>query len=185
MGSESGSTESDESRMERERILAIRDAIVKEDAKRKEKLRMEFAKNPNADVTKGRCCLKWTNEIGAYRIHTLDIVFFPNIFRWIFAIWARVDEERFGLYARVRLGTFYLFWLVIYSLIIGTAIEDALNQDYVEAGLYINSLVYLSIVSIVTILDYHYCQVILYCAETREKREMREERIKSKKERAE
>ena len=61
-------------------------------------------------MTKGRCCSKWENEKGAHMIHIIDIIFIANFLRWIFAVWAKVDQDRWPIYSRVRYCTFFLFW---------------------------------------------------------------------------
>ena len=81
-----------------------------------------FESNPDKDIMKGRCCCKYSNEIGAGYIHIFDIIFVANIIRWVFAVWAKVDTDRVPIYARVRFLTFYLFWGTGYVYVISTSI---------------------------------------------------------------
>lgn len=113
---------SDESRDERNRIAAIKEAILREEKKRLKKLIHHFKNKPDEDISKGRCCCKYPNEKGAHIIHIVDILFVANFFRWIFAIWAKVDDHKISIYTRVRWCTFWLFWLILYAIVIGTSI---------------------------------------------------------------
>lgn len=74
-------------------------------------------------MTKGRCCCSYPNEVGAKRIHIIDMIFLPNFPRWIFAVWAKVDDERMQIYLRMRQLSFWLFWALLMGLVIGTSLQ--------------------------------------------------------------
>ena len=64
-------------------------------------------------MQKGRCCCKYPNEKGAKIVQIIDIIFIVNLPRWIFAVWAKVDDEKWLIYSRMRLVSFWVFWIVI------------------------------------------------------------------------
>ena len=74
----------------------------------------KFKKNPQVDMTRGRCCCKYENEKGAKCVQIIDIIFLPNLLRWIFAVWAKVDDDRWVLYAKIRLVTFWIFLRLLF-----------------------------------------------------------------------
>lgn len=111
-------------------------------------------------------------------------MFIANLLRWIFAVWAKVDEERIQIYAKARFFTFWLFWLILYGIVIGTQIEAAIEETDTNANIYINSFIYLSILMFGTIIDYHWSQVMLYHSKEQTKKMEREERESAKRDRA-
>ncbi len=115
------SSSSSSSNEEDKRINAIKEAILKEEQDRFKRLSKKFNKNNNVDMTKGLCCCKYENAKGSKVIQILDILFFPNIPRWIFAVWSKVDNDRWPIYARMRGCTFYLFWALCLIGLIGDA----------------------------------------------------------------
>ena len=64
-------------------------------------------------MQKGRCCCKYPNDVGAKRIHIMDIIFIPNLPRWVFAVWTKVDDEKWLIYSRMRLASFWVFWVSV------------------------------------------------------------------------
>lgn len=107
-----------------------------------------------------------------------------NILRWIFAVWAKVDDERIMIYSRVRFCTFWLFWLTLFGIVIGTSIEKAIEGTESNATIYIDSFIYLAFLMLGTIVDFHWSQVLLYYAKNQVKKLEREEKEREKNDRA-
>lgn len=122
-GNKEDSSSSSSSNEEDKRIHAIKEAILKEEQDRFKRLSKKFNKNNDVDMTKGLCCCKYENAKGSKVIQILDILFFPNIPRWVFAVWSKVDSDRWPIYARMRGCTFYLFWALCLLGLIGDAMQ--------------------------------------------------------------
>ena len=71
-----------------------------------------YEADKDLDMTLGRCCCKFENERGAKCVKALDLLFPLNPPRWIFALWATFDGNKFPLYARMRLLSCWLFWVI-------------------------------------------------------------------------
>ena len=140
----------------------MKEAIIKEERARFEKLTRKFKKNPQVDMTRGRCCCKYENEKGAKCVQIVDIIFLPNIIRWIFAVWAKFDDDRWVLYAKIRLVTFWIFWTLALGAIIGDAASKVFTSDETDAMLFIDSLLILSGLMFAMIVDFHWTRVIIY-----------------------
>ena len=112
------------------------------------------------------------------------MIFIANPPRWLFAVWAKVDEDRWPIYGTMRLISFFLFWAAIVLSIIITTMIAASEQEDVEMTLYINTLIILGLLSCVIILDYHFTNVVLYQANKRKKVIDRIKKEQKKKERA-
>ena len=97
------------------------------------------------------------------------MIFIANPPRWLFAVWAKVDEDRWPIYGTMRLISFFLFWVAIVLSIIITTMIAASEQEDVEMTLYIDTLIILGLLSCVIILDYHFTNVVLYQANKRKK----------------
>ena len=118
----------------------------------------------NIDMSTGRCCCKFENEKGAKCVKALDLLFPPNLPRWLFALWATFNSNRFPLYARMRLLSCWIFWVVsILLVIIYASYEVSTNED-VDTLMIINSLLILTGLVICSLIDYHYSRVVLYYA---------------------
>ena len=150
------------SREEEARIQAMKQAIIKEERKRFEKLTKKFQKNPYVDMTRGRCCCKYENEKGAKCVQIVDIIFLPNLPRWIFAVWAKVDDDRWVLYAKMRLVTFWISWTLAMGVIVADAFSKVFEMDQTDASLFIDSLLILAALMFAMIVDYHWTKVIIY-----------------------
>ena len=100
-------------------------AILKERLRAEKRLKHKYEKDKNVDVKKGRCCYKFENEKGAKAVRFFDIIFIPNILRWIFAVWAKVDEDRWPIYAKLRLISFWIIWP---SVLLGIMLYMIFNQ---------------------------------------------------------
>ena len=126
-----------------------------------ERIARKFQKNPKVDMTAGRCCCnKWDNLQGAKNVLLLDMIFIVNLPRWIFAVWAKVDDDRFPIYSKVRFGSLVVFWATfMLILIIETSIE-ALAQAETDVSLFVNAIVYFTILSLAILLDYHFTKVV-------------------------
>ena len=173
-------TESSEesSREEEARIQAMKQAIIGEERKRFEKLTKKFKKNPQVDMTRGRCCCKYENEKGAKCVQIIDIIFLPNIIRWIFAVWAKVDDDRWVLYAKIRLVTFWIFWTLALGAIIGDAAGKVFQSDQTDASLFIDSLLILSGLMFAAIVDFHWTRVVIYHSKVVARRKEKELKAK-------
>ena len=90
------------SRDEELRINAMKMAIMKEENRRFKLLSKRFKLNKDVDMSMGRCCARYSNESGAKFIHIVDLIFVPNLPRWLFALWAKIDKDRYPMYARMR-----------------------------------------------------------------------------------
>ena len=123
-----------------------------------------YAKDKDIDMTQGRCCCKCGNEKGAKCIHAIDMIFIPNLPRWLFAIWAIIDKNKFPLYARMRLLSCWFFWVVSLLSIIGySSYQLSINED-IETYMIINSLLVITGIISCFIVDIHYTRVIIYYA---------------------
>ena len=52
-----------------------------------------------------------------------DLIFIVNIFRWFFALWARLNMHKFKLYAKVRFISFWVQSFVIFFGVIGLTFQ--------------------------------------------------------------
>ena len=177
---------SDTSKEEEIRINAMKTAILKEQMRSKARLARKFNRNPKFDVSQGRCCFKkFDNDSGSKSIQVIDMIFIANLPRWVFAVWARVDEDRWPIYGKMRLVSFFLFWAAIILSIVISSMIRASEQEETDVMLYINTLIILFLLCGVIIVDYHFTRVVLYQAAIRKKIIDRNLKAKQKKERAE
>ena len=185
MKKESSEEDSEE---EEARIREMQKTILREEEKRFRALSRKYSKNKNVDMSRGRCCFRYENESGARCVQVIDMLFIPNLPRWIFAIWARVDNDRWPIYARMRKLSFYLFWLILFGIFAYDAVmriffgEDQTQEQSTE--LYINSIFYLAALCTCVIVDFHWLQVVQYSAKTHARRIKKEKKAQEKKLRA-
>jgi len=100
------------------------------------------------------CCNRYKNRKGVKCIMILDMVFFFNIIRFIFAYRAyRNMEENFVQYAKARQVT---YWLQTIWLAANLGVCIYLNVWAGEALHYIYLIAVIVFIVIVTVLDYHY-----------------------------
>ena len=126
---EDSSSGSESSRDEEIRIEAVKKAIIKEEKRQFKLLSARFAKNKDVDMSMGRCCGRYTNETGAKWIQIIDIIFLPNLLRCIFALWSLLDNERYPMYSKMRLLSFWFFWLFLLMTTIVISIQKILEDD--------------------------------------------------------
>ena len=80
-----------------------------------------YQEDKDLDMTGGRCCCKIQNEKGAKCVKALDLIFLPNLPRWLFALWATIDGNRYPLYARMRMLSCWLFWVISLLIVVSHA----------------------------------------------------------------
>lgn len=132
-------------------------------------------------MTRGRCCFTWPNEKGAHYVLLLDMLFIFNIPRWIFAIWTKFDQDRWPIYARMRLCSFYMFWLLIFGVYMGDVIKQVYETEAEpDHSVYINTMAFVGGMSIAIISDFHFQRVVIYHAKTHAKRIDSENKAKLK-----
>ena len=90
----------------------MQEAILQEEKRWFKNMAKAYAEDKDIDLSHGRCCCKCDNEKGAKCIHILDLFFVTNLPRWLFALWAIIDTSKFPLYARMRLLSCWLFWML-------------------------------------------------------------------------
>ena len=144
-----------------------------EEKRRLKILSKRFALNKNVDISFGRCCGKYDNEKGAKCVKAMDLIFIPNLPRFIFALWATCDGDKFPLYARMRLLSCYVFWAISIFMVIGSASYEVSVNDEIEAMVIINSILILSGLLVCAIVDYHYSRVVIFYANGHAKRQER------------
>ena len=167
------SSHSESSREEELRITAMKEAILYEEKRRFKILAKKFAQNQEVDTSLGRCCGKYDNETGAKCVKAIDLIFLPNLPRWALALWATIDEEKIPLYARTRLLSCWLFWIIsLLIVLVSATIEVSTNED-IEPMAIIDSLLMVSGLLVCAIVDYHYTRVVLYYAKGHDKRRER------------
>jgi len=106
------------------------------------------------------CCNCNQNRKGVKCILILDMVLFFNLLRSIFAYRAyRNMEENFVKYAKVRQVT---FWLQTVWLIANLLVCIYVNVWAGEALNYIYLIAVIVFIVIVTVLDFHYLQCVLF-----------------------
>lgn len=115
----------------------------------------------------------------------MDIIFLVNLPRWLFAVWSRVDNDRWPTYARVRRLTFWLFWGLSICGVVAYSCYQVFELQLADALLFVNTLIALAGLSLAAIIDYHFNGVIAYHARGHQKRIERERKEKEKKTRAE
>ena len=173
---EDSSSGSESSRDEEIRIEAVKKAIIKEEKRQFKLLSARFAKNKDVDMSMGRCCGRYTNETGAKWIQIIDIIFLPNLLRCIFALWSLLDNERYPMYSKMRLLSFWFFWLFFLMTTIVISIQKILEDDKTDAMLFVNSLIILTFVIVASIIDYHFTLVVKFYAKGHNKRKERQEK---------
>lgn len=172
-GQEESYLEEEDSADEDARIQAMKDAIVYEEKRRFKILSRNYSQGKEVDTSLGKCCCKVKNEKGAKCVKALDLVFLPNLPRWIFALWATIDEEKFSLYARMRLISCWLFWVIgILCIILLASLEVATN-DEIETMFIIETLLVTIGMVVCAICDYHFTRVIIYYSKGHEARKER------------
>lgn len=148
----------------------MQEAILYEEKRWFKNMAKAYQADKNIDMSSGRCCCKFDNEKGAKCVKALDLICLPNLPRWLFALWATIDSNRFPLYARMRMLSCWLFWVVsILVVIIYASIEVSTNED-VDTLMIINSLLVLTGLVICFLVDYHYSRVVLFYARGHNKR---------------
>ena len=146
----------------------------------------KYQKNPNVDMTGGRCCCKkYDNYKGSRNVQIFDMIFIANLPRWIFAIWAKVDEEKWPIYGKVRFCSFFLFWGSIMLVVIIITASEAIEQDETSMALFINALLYMTMLCFAIMLDYHFTRVVLFQAKIRQLAIEKKLKAENKKGRAE
>jgi len=177
--------EEEDSEAEERRIQAMKEAILKQKQEQTEKITQIYSENPDLDLTQGRCCFCIEHNRGARYIHRMDIIFVPNLFRWIYAVWAKVDHERYPLYSRVRVYTFWFFWIAVLALVIGIVADQIFSGEQQNtAMLYVNSIFGLSALCVAILSDFHFNKIIKYQASIQEKLIAKERRAKERRRRA-
>ena len=175
----------DSSKDEDDRINAMQAAILEDRLRAEKRLKEKYERNPKLDVKKGRCCWKFENEKGAKAVRVIDIILVPNLPRWIFAVWAKVDEDRWPIYGKVRVITFWVVWTAVFFGIMLSMILTQVEEDDANHGVYVNLMLVASLIVFGAIVDFHFTQVVLYHARIQAKRIRKEKKEKGKKNRAE
>ena len=163
------------------RLQAIKNAIIEQEKRKFEQLSKQYKKNKKVDIEKGRCCCKYENKSGARCIQVLDIIFIANLPRWLFAVWSRVDNDRWPTYCRIRSLTFWLFWGLSIGGVIAYSFYQVFELELANADLFVNTLIALACLSLACIVDYHFCQVIKYHTKSHIKRIEKERKERDKK----
>ena len=163
---ESSSISSESSYQENLRILAMKDAIMIEQKRSLKALSKKFKKNTNFDVKmSGKCCCSnWTNEQAGVLIHIVDVIFFPNILRWLVALWFTCDKSRLMMYANARKFTCWLFWILMAGMATIQTVTTVMAADNPAGYSLFLSLLILMAILFCFILDYHYSKVFLIYA---------------------
>ena len=91
-----------------------------------------------------------------------DLVFMINLPRFILAILAIRSQLWMGTYAKVRMITMFIESILAFVGIIGYVIFQTWVSGSWGKSQYIWSLVGLTVVIAVFLLDFHYCKVIQY-----------------------
>ena len=123
--------------------------------------------------------------MGANRIRNLDTLFILNLPRWIFAVWCKVDEDRWLIYSKMRLFTFWIQWLAGLGTLIAMTIMTAVKNEVSNADLYYYAFGGICGLLIVAVVDFHFTQVVSYFASEYTKKKKREEKERAKRQRAE
>ena len=142
----------------------MKDAILKEEKRRFKILAKKFKKNQNIDTSSGRCCGRYHNDKAGVIIHIFDLIFVANFPRWLFALWAILDSSRISMYARMRLLTFWLFWVVIFLLTIIVTLLLVLADENNSTSILILSLFVVGLILLLMVIDYHFTKVFLFFA---------------------
>ena len=140
----------------------------------------KYHENKNIDMTAGRCCFCYENGKGARCIQIVDIFFIFNLPRWFFAIWSKVDNDRWPIYARMRLVSFYLFWLAVVGYFVSQAVERIFATEENDTDLLISALIFLACLLVVILFDFHFSRVVKYHALGHSHRVEQEKKAKKK-----
>ena len=105
--------------------------------------------------------------------------------RSILAIISLRDDEKVELYSRVRLVTFWLQWIVLFLLVVGFAFYTVFEYEEESNRFLLLSLAELTVLLLVSLIDYHFCKVIIYYASGVPKRIKKREKALRKAARAE
>lgn len=144
------------------RIQVLKDIILVREQKQLRKLEREFKRYNDVDGSEGECCCACLNADGARYIVYLDLLLFLNLPRFITAILALRSETRMGTYAKTRMITMFIECTLAFLSIIAYVIF----QTYASGGWgkeqYVWSLVGLSLVIIISLVDFHFCKVVQY-----------------------
>ena len=151
----------------------MKEAIIYEEKRRFKILSRKFKQDKDVDLSLGRCCCKYDNVTGAKCVKAIDLIFLPNFPRWVFALWATINEDKFPVYARMRLLSCWIFWLVGLIIIVFITSVEVASNDEIDSWTIIISLFYLILLIVCGMIDYHYTRVVLIYARGHEKRKER------------
>jgi hypothetical protein len=125
------------------------------------KLAKEYERYNDVDGSEGQCCCSWENIEGSNYIFRFDLYFILNLPRFFTAYLAWRDERKFGNYSRTRMITMVIESILSFFGIIGYVFKQALGNDKAWGkDEYVYSLVGLSLVIFIFLVDYHFCKVI-------------------------
>ena len=89
------------------------------------------------------------------------MVFLPNIVRWYFAVWAKVDQDRWPIYGKVRLLTFWLFWSIIMFITALLIVLGQVNKEDERSGIaLVNIMIVFFFLMVLILVDFHFTLVI-------------------------
>ena len=136
------------------KVEEMKEKILKDEDRNVRYLQRQFQTEDNFDASQGMCCNRFRNRKGVRAIIVIDMIFFLNLVRFIFAFRALKNmEDKFLTYAKVRLFT---FWMQAIWLILNLAVCIYIN---VWAGSALNYLYIVGAILIVVLIigiDFHY-----------------------------
>lgn len=106
------------------------------------------------------CCNRLRNRKGVRAIIIIDMIFFFNVIRFIYAFRAYKNmEEKFLTYAKVRLVT---FWMQSVWLILNLGVCIYINIWAGSAMHYLYLIGAILVCVLVIGIDFHYLQCVLF-----------------------
>ena len=107
-------------------------------------------------------------------------IFFVNIFRWFFALWAKLNMHKFKLYAKVRFITFWMIAFGFFFGVIGFTFYQTIHNEAWGRDQFVLSLIVLTVLLGIFGIDFHWCRVVNYFEKELEKRLAKEMKKKKK-----